>query len=42
LLAAKEFDKPRTVEEALDQLEERVGPRGRSRVREVPAQNGAA
>jgi hypothetical protein len=23
------FDKPRTVEEALDQLEERVGPRGR-------------
>ena len=25
----KAFDKPRTVEEALDQLEERVGPRGR-------------
>jgi hypothetical protein len=25
----KAFDKPRTVEEALDQLEEQVGPRGR-------------
>ena len=25
----KAFDTPRTVEEALDQLEERVGPRGR-------------
>ena len=25
----KAFDKPRTVEEALDQLEGRVGPRGR-------------
>ena len=25
----QEFDKPRTVEEALDQLEEQVGPRGR-------------
>jgi hypothetical protein len=25
----KAFDKPRTVEEALDQLEQKVGPRGR-------------
>jgi hypothetical protein len=38
----KAFDKPRTVEEALDQLEERVGTKGRPAVRGLPAQSRAA